>query len=52
MLTARGTSDIVEGLDVGADDYLAKPFSFEYCWRVCSMLRRPNEEVGRSFAGW
>ncbi len=30
MLTARDTmSDIVKGLDVGADDYLTKPFSFE-----------------------
>jgi DNA-binding response OmpR family regulator len=30
MLTARdATSDIVEGLNLGADDYLVKPFSFE-----------------------
>jgi DNA-binding response OmpR family regulator len=30
MLTARDTiPDIIKGLDVGADDYLAKPFSFE-----------------------
>ena len=30
MLTARDTtSDIVQGLDLGADDYLTKPFSFE-----------------------
>ena len=30
MLTARdATGDIVEGLDLGADDYLVKPFSFE-----------------------
>jgi DNA-binding response OmpR family regulator len=30
MLTARDTiPDIVHGLDVGADDYLTKPFSFE-----------------------
>src|SRR6185295_10830843 len=28
MLTARGeTSDRIRGLDVGADDYVAKPFS-------------------------
>ena len=30
MLTARDSAlDIVRGLDVGADDYLTKPFSFE-----------------------
>ena len=30
MLTARdAASDIVQGLDIGADDYLTKPFSFE-----------------------
>lgn len=30
MLTARDTThDIVEGLNLGADDYLTKPFSFE-----------------------
>ena len=30
MLTARdATQDIIQGLDLGADDYLTKPFSFE-----------------------
>jgi DNA-binding response OmpR family regulator len=30
MLTARdGMADVVKGLDIGADDYLTKPFSFE-----------------------
>lgn len=30
MLTARdSTSDVINGLDIGADDYLTKPFSFE-----------------------
>jgi DNA-binding response OmpR family regulator len=30
LLTARDAKeDIVRGLDVGADDYLTKPFSFD-----------------------
>lgn len=44
MLTARdGVEDVVRGLDVGADDYLAKPFSFEVLLaRVRALLRRPE----------
>lgn len=42
MLTARhDTSDLVEGLDSGADDYLTKPFALdELMARVRAMLRR------------
>jgi two-component system copper resistance phosphate regulon response regulator CusR len=42
MLTARGEPDQrVEGLDVGADDYLAKPFHFEELLaRIRALLRR------------
>lgn len=42
LLTARGdTDDIVQGLDAGADDYLAKPFAAtELLARVRAMLRR------------
>jgi DNA-binding response OmpR family regulator len=42
MLTARDrTSDIVAGLDAGADDYLTKPFPFEeLCARVRAVARR------------
>jgi two-component system copper resistance phosphate regulon response regulator CusR len=45
MLTARTTiGDRVRGLDMGADDYLPKPFSFdELLARVRALLRRPKE---------
>lgn len=49
MLTARDeVRDRVVGLDVGADDYLVKPFAFsELLARVRSLLRR---DAGRSGA--
>jgi DNA-binding response OmpR family regulator len=45
MLTARSaTEDIVQGLDLGADDYLAKPFAFnELLARIRSLLRRERQ---------
>jgi two-component system, OmpR family, response regulator len=46
MLTARNAvSDRVAGLDGGADDYLAKPFSFaELLARVRALARRPSTQ--------
>lgn len=43
MLTARGAvDDRVDGLDCGADDYLAKPFAFaELLARIRALTRRP-----------
>jgi len=45
MLTALdGVEDRVTGLDVGADDYLAKPFAFrELLARLRALLRRSGE---------
>mgnify|MGYP000595607878 CR=1 FL=1 len=44
MLTAKSTElDRVLGLEVGADDYLTKPFSFEELTaRIKALLRRPK----------
>src|SRR5271165_7471284 len=46
MLTARGeVDDRVAGLDVGADDYLVKPFALrELLARVRALLRRAGED--------
>jgi len=46
VLTARGEiAEKVEGLDLGADDYLAKPFSIdELAARVRALLRRNSGE--------
>lgn len=63
MLTARGDeTDRIVGLELGADDYLAKPFNArELLARVKSVLRRvrslpenlrPAQVKGFHFAGW
>jgi DNA-binding response OmpR family regulator len=47
MLTASGELDqIVDGLALGADDYLAKPFAFdELLARVQALARRPRRAL-------
>ncbi len=47
MLTAKdGSEDIITGLNVGADDYLIKPFSFEVLLaRIRAILRRPKQTL-------
>jgi len=63
MLTARGDpTDRIVGLEIGADDYLPKPFDVrELEARIKAVLRRSGTEVGDSnstlgakfvFAGW
>jgi len=44
MLTVFGsTEDIIQGLELGADDYLVKPFGIqELIARVSAVLRRAN----------
>ena len=55
FLTARdAVDDRVHGLDLGADDYLVKPFSFkELLARLRAITRRPggNEKVNILSAG-
>ena len=53
MLTARGeTDDKVVGLEIGADDYLSKPFDpRELAARLQALLRRPAGATTDSEAG-
>ena len=51
MLTAQAAeADRVSGLDVGADDYISKPFSVkELLARVRAVLRRSEEDAGEVY---
>lgn len=56
MLTAKaGTQDVVHGLEIGADDYITKPFDGQILLaRVAALLRRhaqnASREAGRAAA--
>src|SRR5688572_30480705 len=54
MVTARtGESDRVSGLELGADDYVTKPFSpRELVARVRAVLRRPAQTVSDRTVGY
>ncbi len=46
MLTVKSDeSDIVRGLDVGADDYVAKPFSLRVLVARIKALLRAKEQI-------
>ena len=49
MITARGEDeDRISGLDIGADDYIVKPFSTgELMARIRAVLRRSSEKTNR-----
>ncbi len=51
MLTAKTSeADRIAGLDLGADDYIAKPFSVrELMARVRAVLRRADDEASESY---
>jgi DNA-binding response OmpR family regulator len=51
MLTAKGQEeDVVRGLELGADDYVTKPFSIrELLARAAAFLRRRNANVGEVY---
>lgn len=53
MLTAKDSvSDKVSGLDIGADDYLVKPFEFsELTARIRALLRRPKQVLETELVG-
>ncbi len=52
MLTAKGQEeDIVRGLDLGADDYMTKPFGIrELLARAAAFLRRRGTPVAETYA--
>ncbi len=54
MLTGNSTdTDIVKGLELGADDYITKPFSPKQLMaRIRAVLRRAKESADQPRKGW
>jgi DNA-binding response OmpR family regulator len=54
ILTAKGDeTDVVLGLELGADDYMVKPFSpKELVARIHAILRRPKVTVAETGSKW
>jgi two-component system, OmpR family, response regulator len=52
MMTAKdGANDIAGGLNLGADDYIVKPFSFEVLLaRIRAILRRPKRTFSQEIS--
>jgi two-component system copper resistance phosphate regulon response regulator CusR len=50
LLTVRGTAeDRIQGLELGADDYLPKPFDYdEFLARLLNVIRRGKNESSTS----
>lgn len=50
ILSARGgVTDRIKGIELGADDYLGKPFAFEeLVARIRALLRRPGDFLGKT----
>lgn len=53
MVSAKGEEvNKVKGLNLGADDYIAKPFGvMELCARIGALLRRTGKVAGLSYRG-
>src|SRR5262245_22445645 len=54
MLTATSSeADVIKGLELGADDYITKPFSpGQLLARVRAVLRRAKEPADQPRKGW
>jgi len=53
MLTAKGADrDVVDGLDAGANDYIAKPFSKDVLLARIRAALRTSDAISRRYGTW